>query len=71
MEVILAATAAVSLSCNVFLFLQYKKLKKSPPKQETYDATALLHDLTAGRALVRIERIAPADVFLRSPRGNV
>ncbi len=41
--------------------------KKRPAP--TLSAEEILHDLTAsGRALIRIERINEADVFLRSPR---
>lgn len=41
------------------------KLKKVP----TYDAQQLLHDLTAGDAIVRIQRLGPTDYMVRSPKG--
>ena len=34
-------------------------------KEPTYEAQALLHDLTEGAALVKISRISPLDVFIR------
>ncbi len=43
-----------------------EKARKAPAPSLT--AEALIHDLTSGAALVRIERLNPADVFLRSPR---
>lgn len=43
-------------------------LKVKPPAQETYDVHQLIHDLSDGRGLVQITRIAPANVLLRSPR---
>lgn len=40
--------------------------KKAPTP--TISAEELLHDLTRGSAIIRVERISPADVMLRSPR---
>lgn len=45
---------------------ELEKARKAPAP--TLTAEALLHDLTAGGAVVRIERLNPADLFLRSPR---
>lgn len=44
------------------------KLKTEP--QPTTDAKQILHDLTRGEALVRIRRVDPEDVVLRSPRDR-
>jgi len=43
---------------------------KETKKNNSYEVTELLHDLTAGRALIEVKRIAPSDFFLRSPRGD-
>lgn len=73
----------LSIISNVFLFLRkadYKtktillsreneSLRKTPAKQESYEATELLRDILAGEALVRVTRISPSDVLLRSPRS--
>lgn len=45
------------------------ELSKKPKKQESYECKELLQDLLSGDALVKVERIAPADFFLTSPRG--
>ncbi|MES3012639.1 MAG: hypothetical protein V4750_02780 [Pseudomonadota bacterium] len=58
----------VSLSGNAFLYILLSKSYKKPVETRTLTAEALLHDLTEGSALVRVERINPNDVFLRSPR---
>lgn len=44
------------------------KLKTEP--QPTIDAKQILHDLTRGEALVRIRRVDPEDVVIRSPRDR-
>lgn len=73
----------LSLIANFILFIRksdYKKtlikvtrenevLRKNPPKQESYDCKDLLQDMLQGEALVRITRISPSDIFLRSPRS--
>ena len=56
----------ISVAANIFAIFN---LSRKPEKQNDRTANELLHDLTAyGNALVRIERIAPTDVLLRSPR---
>jgi Zn-dependent protease with chaperone function len=56
----------ISVAANIFAVF---KLSRKSEKQNDRTASELLHDLTAyGNALVRIERIAPTDVLLRSPR---
>lgn len=41
---------------------------KAQSRTLTQTAEELLHDLTRGQAVVRVERIAPSDILLRSPR---
>ena len=55
----------LSLAANGYLFFLFKK---KPTKQESYEAQELLRDLLTGSALIEVRRIAPTDVFLRSPR---
>ncbi len=45
----------------------YRKSKQER-SQSSYDARMLIHDLTAGDALVRVTRVAPEEFLLRSPR---
>lgn len=48
---------------------KYRYLEKNPPKkQDSYEVIELIHDLTAGRALVEIRRIDPTSFFIRSPK---
>lgn len=55
-----------SIAANAFMtFLLYKKKTR---KTESYEVKQLLHDLTAGAGLVRVERVDPADVFIRNTR---
>lgn len=60
------ALFVISAGFNAYLFIQ---IKIAPKPQSDYDARMLLHDLTAGSGLVRVQRVAPEDVLLRSPRG--
>jgi hypothetical protein len=65
--IVLSVVALVSLALNGALF--YSRSKRAP-KQESYECKELLQDLLAGESLVRVQRVAPSDVFLRSPRGE-
>jgi len=59
---------AASLGLNAFTL--YKLKTDKPKRAESYDAKALLRDLLNGDSLIRITRIAPEDVFLRSPKDT-
>jgi hypothetical protein len=64
---LLETCLAVSVIGNIGALFFVRK----PKKTQRIDVTAqqLLNDLTErGSSLVRIERIAPTDVFLRSPK---
>lgn len=58
-----------SLVANAVMVFFLTRPARKPKKSESYEVINLLHDLTAGAALVKIERVAPADVFIRSSRG--
>ncbi len=66
MIVILSALFILSLVGNILCLIFWNK---RPQKQNDRTAEELLHDLTAyGNALIKVERIAPQNVLLRSPR---
>lgn len=65
-KVIIGSALIVSLAANILLALKLRSSKRET--KYTYDAQALLRDLLAGQALLKLERIAPEQVFLRSPR---
>lgn len=63
----LAFFLALSLCLNLALFFWAKSQKKKPI--QSYEASQLLNDLLSGEALVRVQRVAPSDVLIRSPRN--
>lgn len=66
------ALLTLSLVANAGFGLHLWKLKKTPPEnQATYDAKLVLRDLLHKQGtLVRVMRVDPEDVLLRSPRGR-
>lgn len=66
----LASFLAVSAILNATLAILLRKQKKTPRKpQLSLSAEDLLHDLTrSGSAVVRLEVIDPANLFLRRGR---
>lgn len=75
------AMAGLFLFLSVYLYDKLKdtkhlldvttaRLNAVSKKHETYDVKELMQDLLAGEALVRVTRISPNDVFLRSPKGT-
>lgn len=65
--IIMELLLGLSIAINVALSITAYKLSKRT-KVESYDARMLLHDLTAGAGMVRIERISPVDVLIRTNR---
>jgi hypothetical protein len=69
----LSVLAAASLSLNFYLFYklrsQKNQLKRVQEVKPSYEAEQLMHDLTSGVAVVKITRISPGDIFLRSPHA--
>ena len=68
---VLYYVSLVSILLNfafLLLYLKFKKTKKT--LKDSYDTTELIKDLLQGEALIKITRIAPNDVFLRSPRNR-
>lgn len=64
-SIVLANVLLASLILNIYL---YKQIKKPPKEAPTLEATQLLHDLTAGGAMVKVTVIDPSAFLLRSPR---
>lgn len=60
---------SLSAAVNIFQLAWQRKNRKTRPRD--YTAQALLHDLLAGTALVKVTRIAPEDVLLRSPKDQM
>jgi hypothetical protein len=67
LELTLGIGLAASVAGNIALFVLLKK--KSATKQMSIEASEVLRDLLNGSALVKVSRVAPEDIFLRSPRG--
>ncbi len=65
--IVLSIALLFSFGYNAVQHWTLRKIRTNP-KNQTYDAKELLTDLLRGEGLVRITRIAPGDVFLRSPR---
>lgn len=63
----LAVALACSLAANAYLWWRTRTAESEP----SYDARQLLHDLTRGEAVIRIKRIDPDDILIRSPRGRL
>lgn len=55
-----------SLAGNALLYFQFQRRNKDAPK--SYELREFIADLMQGDALVRVTRVDPADVLLRSPR---
>jgi hypothetical protein len=68
-DVLIGCSLIFSLAANAVLVVKLRTDKAKP--KPSYEASALLRDILGGQALVRIERIAPENVFLRSPRDVV
>jgi hypothetical protein len=63
----LRAAAAILESERLATAKALAEAKKAPAP--TLEAQQLLHDLTAGGAIVRLECLNPADLLLRSPKS--
>ncbi len=66
---ILVAIIICLFSANIGLLYLLRKAYNKPPKALTVTAEALLHDLSSGPAIIRVERIDRENLLLRSPRS--
>ncbi len=71
---VLGPALALSFAGNLLLLWKYQALrqaliaaKKAP--HPTLDVEQLLHDLTRGPAVLRVEVVDAKNLLLRSPRG--
>lgn len=62
--VFLSISLIISIIFNAYLFLRFSKKKRVL----SMDAQALLHDLSDGRTILKIDVLDKAALFLRSPR---
>lgn len=63
----LGTIVVLSIS-NAVVYLRYIKAKKRSNKTESAELSEFLVDLMQGDGLVKISRISPSDILLRSPR---
>ena len=71
MEAIYTAVSAVlglSVASNLVLFIALRRSKKKPPPKLSITAEELLHDLTRGQSVLRVQVIDPSAILLRSPK---
>lgn len=65
-EYVLLALLLASVALNAVM-VSHRKIKQK--SEMTHDAAMVLNDLTrSGVSLVKVTRIAPEEIFLRSPR---
>ena len=62
---VLSTVLALSIFLNIYLFKRLRTKLKTPTMDQ--DAAALLSDILGGQGLVSVQRIAPENMFLRSP----
>jgi len=69
-EILIYGLITILLMSNIVFVLLYIRERKHPTKKQSNsgELTEFISDLVQGEAVVRITRIAPNDVFLRSPR---
>ena len=54
----------LAVSTAIFSFLYYSILKKTKDNPD-YKTQLILSDMFRGNAIIRVERVAPEDLFLR------
>lgn len=61
----------ISLVLNAFSFFRYTQLKKQlKERKPSIELDEFISDLIDGSGVVKITRINPHDIFLRSPRAR-
>lgn len=69
MNLVLLVTAAISVFLNFTLLALYFRAKKQKHKRsDSRELQEFMLDLMQGDGLIRITRVNPSDIFLRSPR---
>lgn len=68
-DLYLQVTCSISLIFNLILIFLYLKSRKQKNKiNDSRDLQEFMLDLMKGDGLVRVTRVNPSDIFLRSPR---
>lgn len=67
MTMILASALGLSLALNAIALFAVYRLRKSPPKRLDTTAQDLLHELTHGGAVLRIDVLDKESLILRRP----
>ena len=68
MQIILISSLVLNVGLLVLSLRLYKKHKTKPPK-DSLELEDFLADLMNGGGLIRVQRINPSDVLLRSRRS--
>lgn len=63
---VISSLLTASIILNAALIIKFTKQSKSPPK--SLELQDFISDLSRGEGLIRMSRVDPADVILRSPR---
>lgn len=66
--VVLVNLALASIAFNIYQHYERKKLIKTRP--ESLELREFLADMLGGRALLRIERVDGANLFIQDPGGR-
>ena len=67
--IILSVTLLITNIITVLALYKNKKVK-SKERSESIETREFVADLLNGEAILKITRVNPTDVFLRSPRAN-
>ena len=68
--IIICISTLYILSLRKIIITLKNELEKKSARTESYEVKDLLRDLLAGSTLIQVKRVDPAEVFLRSPRGD-
>jgi hypothetical protein len=68
LTILLPSVLACALAASAALNFHFYRKLANPKRPESYELQQFLHDLTAGSGLVRVIRVSPVDVMIRSPR---
>lgn len=66
--VVLIPICVIAITSAIFLAYLLKKAHKKPRPTLTMTAEDILHDLSRGPAIIRVERLDRDNLILRSPR---
>ncbi len=69
----LVASLTLNGLCLAYMaYIKFFEKKINPPKvKDSYELSQFMMDLLAGDGLIRVQRIAPHDVLIKSPRNRI